>query len=57
MKPIPKDKWRFDWTEMEVKQLCQMAESFVLQGALNDESAWHAAEQQLFGRIDPYLRK
>ncbi|MHA2066912.1 MAG: hypothetical protein ACXABY_21285 [Candidatus Thorarchaeota archaeon] len=49
--------WRANWDEHQVKQLLELAQGYIMSGAMNMRAAWRAAEEQFADRISPYFRK
>lgn len=56
MEPISKEKWRKKWSDAEVKKLMELASTLRYLGAINDEAAWRAAEEQFTLHADPLLK-
>jgi len=56
MEPISKTKWRKAWRVEEVKKLTELATTLRYLGAINDEAAWRAAEEQFTLHVDPLLK-
>ena len=57
MKPVDRKKWRREWDESEVKELCLLSDAMIARGAISEEAAWYAAEESLPTRSSPYLKR